>query len=57
MPSRPFIQKFDDNRDRVGVVTFGSNANIDVPLATGFKTNDQAKNVILSQTVPNSAVG
>jgi hypothetical protein len=50
-----FVEKFDNNRDRLGVVTFGSNANIDVPLATGFKTNDLAKNIILSQTVPNSA--
>ena len=50
-----FIEQFDNNRDRVGVVTFGTGANVDVPLATGFKTGDLAKNVILSQTVPNSA--
>jgi hypothetical protein len=50
-----FIEQFDNNRDRVGVITFGTNANIDVPLGTGFKTNDLAKNVIMSQTVPDGA--
>jgi hypothetical protein len=50
-----FIQKFDNNRDRVGVVTFGSAANVDFPLDHGFKTNDAAKNLILSQIVPDGA--
>ncbi len=50
-----FVEQFDNNRDRVGVVTFGTGGNIDVPLATGFKTGDLAKNAILAQTVPASA--
>ncbi|MCB1020809.1 MAG: VWA domain-containing protein [Acidobacteria bacterium] len=50
-----FVEKFDNNRDRVGVVTFGTGANVDVPLATGFKAGDLAKNAILAQTVPSSA--
>lgn len=50
-----FIQQFDNNRDRVGIVTFGTAANIDMPLNTGFKTGDAAKNMILSQSVPASA--
>jgi hypothetical protein len=50
-----FIEQFDNNRDRVGVVTFGTGGNVDIPLATGFKTGDLAKNMILSQTVPQSA--
>lgn len=50
-----FLEQFDNNRDRLGVVTFGSGANVDIPLATGFKTGDSAKNMILSQTVPQGA--
>ena len=50
-----FIEQFDNNRDRVGVVTFGSGANVDFPLGNGFKTNDAAKNLILAQTVPDGA--
>ncbi|MEZ5366635.1 MAG: VWA domain-containing protein [Bryobacterales bacterium] len=50
-----FIQKFDNNRDRVGLVTFGTGANVDYPLSTGFKTGNVIKNLIQMQTVPNSA--
>jgi hypothetical protein len=50
-----FIEQFDNNRDRVGVVTFGTSANVDFPLSNGFKTNDAAKNLIMSQVIPDSA--
>ena len=50
-----FIQKFDNNRDRLGLVTFGTNGNVDYPLSTGFKTNDVVEDLILDQTVPASA--
>jgi secreted protein with Ig-like and vWFA domain len=50
-----FIQKFDNNRDRVGLVTFGAAANVDYPLSTGFKTGNVMRNLILARTVPNSA--
>lgn len=50
-----FIQKFDNNRDRLGLVTFGTGANVDFPLGRGFKTNNAVKNIILSQQVPSSA--
>lgn len=50
-----FVEKFDNNRDRVGLVTFGTGANVDYPLSTGFKTANVVKNLILTQTVPNSA--
>lgn len=50
-----FIQQFDNNRDKVGIVTYGTGANVDLPLGTGFKTGGLATNLILSQTVPNSA--
>ncbi len=50
-----FIDQFDNNRDRVGIVTFGSGGNIDFALSSGFKTNDTAKNLILNQTVPTAA--
>ncbi len=33
-----FVDQFDDSRDQVGLVSFGSGANVDVPLGTGFKT-------------------
>ncbi|MCB1020810.1 MAG: VWA domain-containing protein [Acidobacteria bacterium] len=50
-----FIEQFDNNRDRVGLVTFGTGANVDYPLSSGFKTGNAAKNLILSQVVPDSA--
>lgn len=50
-----FIQKFDNNRDRLGLVTFGTGAHVDYPLGTGFKTGDAVKNIILNQQVPSSA--
>ena len=50
-----FVQKFDNNRDRVGLVTFGTGANVDYPLASGFKTGNAIKNKILAQQVPSSA--
>jgi hypothetical protein len=50
-----FVKKFDNNRDRVGLVTFGTGANVDYPLKTGFKTANVVMNLILAQTVPNSA--
>jgi hypothetical protein len=53
--AKRLIQKFDNNRDRVGLVTFGTAANVDYPLSTGFKTNDVVLNLIDAQTVPSSA--
>lgn len=50
-----FLDRFDNNRDKVGVVTFGTSANIDVPLNTGFKNGNVARNAIMNQTVPDSA--
>lgn len=50
-----FLEQFDNNRDRLGVVSFGSGANVDYPLGHGFKTNNTARNLILSQIVPSSA--
>lgn len=53
--ARRFVQKFDNNRDRVGLVTFGTGGNVDYPLSSGFKTNDAVVNLINTQTVPDSA--
>jgi hypothetical protein len=50
-----FIDQFDNNRDRLGIVSFGTSANVDFPLANGFKTNDAVKNLILTQVIPQSA--
>jgi hypothetical protein len=53
--ARSFILKFDNNRDRVGLVSFGTGANVDYPLSTGFKTSNIMLNLIFNQVVPNSA--
>ncbi|MCB1021928.1 MAG: VWA domain-containing protein [Acidobacteria bacterium] len=50
-----FLNKFDNNRDRVGLVTFGTGANVDYPLSSGFKTANVMQNLITAQTVPSSA--
>jgi hypothetical protein len=33
-----FVEQFDDTRDKVGLVTFGTGANVDVALETGFES-------------------
>ena len=48
-----FVEQFDDSRDRIGLVTFGSNAAVDVPLSTGTET--AVTSAIANQIVPNSA--
>ncbi len=53
--ARKFVQKFDNNRDRVGLVTFGTGGNVDYPLSSGFKTNNAVVNLINTQTVPTAA--
>ncbi len=53
--AKAFIEKFDNNRDRVGLVTFGTGANVDRPLGTGFKNSSIMMNLIFNQIVPNSA--
>ncbi|HEV3332387.1 MAG TPA: vWA domain-containing protein [Bryobacteraceae bacterium] len=34
-----FVNKFAETRDNVGLITFGTSSNVDVPMATVFKTN------------------
>ena len=48
-----FVDQFDDSRDRLGLVTFGSGANVDAPLATNFKAS--VTNAINTQVVARSA--
>lgn len=48
-----FVEQFDDSRDQVGLVSFGTGANVDVALGTGFET--PIINAINSQIVPYSA--
>jgi len=48
-----FVSQFDDDRDQVGLVTFGTNAQVDVAMATNFQTT--ITNAMNSQIVPNSA--
>lgn len=48
-----FVDQFDDSRDKVGLVSFGTGAKIDVPLGITFKT--AINSAIDSQVVPFSA--
>lgn len=48
-----FVEQFDDSRDKVGLVSFGSSANVDVPLGTNFET--PITNAVDSQVVAYSA--
>ena len=48
-----FTNQFDDARDKVGLVTFGTSANVDFAMGTNFQT--AITNAINSQVVPNSA--
>jgi hypothetical protein len=50
-----FLDQFDNDADRLAVVSFGSGGNIDFALNTGFKNGSAAANSILNQTVPNGA--
>ncbi len=41
--SKIFVDKFDENRDRVGVVSFGTNARVDLAPLGNFKASVKAK--------------
>jgi hypothetical protein len=48
-----FVEQFDDSRDRIGLVTFGTNAAVDVALNTGTET--AITSAIANQVVAESA--
>jgi hypothetical protein len=48
-----FVEQFDDSRDRLGLVTFGTSAAVDVPLNTG--TESAIASAITNQLVGSSA--
>ena len=48
-----FVEQFDDSRDRLGLVTFGTSAAVDVALNTGTET--AITSAIASQQVGSSA--
>ncbi|MBI1357363.1 MAG: VWA domain-containing protein [Acidobacteria bacterium] len=55
-----FLDFFDNNGDRVGLVSFGTGANVDVTLRSGFKDGNYAANQIAlmeSNGATNSALG
>lgn len=55
-----FLDFFDNNGDRVGLVSFGTGANVDVTLRSGFKDGNYAANEITkmeSNGATNSALG
>lgn len=55
-----FLDFFDNNGDRLGLVSFGSGANVDVSLRSGFKDGSYASNQIAlmnSDGGTNSAMG
>ena len=47
------MNQFDDSQNKVGLFTFGTSTQVNVPMATSFKT--KITNTIDSQIVPNSA--
>lgn len=58
--AKTFLGFFDNNGDRLGLVSFGSGANVDVPLGSGFKDGEFAANEITkmdSSGGTNSAMG
>jgi len=44
--SKTFLNFFDNNADRVGVMSFATTGNVNYPVATGFKTGNVAANAI-----------
>ena len=50
-----FLDQFDNTTDRLSIITYGSDAQVDLPLGTGFKTGDVGENLIRGQVVPTSA--
>jgi von Willebrand factor type A domain len=50
-----FLSQFDNTTDNLGIVTYGSSANVDLPIGTGFKTGNVGQNRIMNQVVPSSA--
>jgi hypothetical protein len=50
-----FLNQFDNTTDRLAIVTYGSSAQVDLPLGTGFKTGDVGENMIMGQSMPSSA--
>jgi len=51
-----FLDQFDNTTDKLGIVTFGTNARVDFGLNTGFKTGDVAENIIIGQDTPDNAL-
>jgi Mg-chelatase subunit ChlD len=55
-----FLSFFDNNGDRLGIVSYGSGARVDLPLNFGFKTDNVGANIINSMASTggtNSALG
>jgi hypothetical protein len=49
-----FLNQFDNNTDNLGIVSYGTNARVDLPIGTGFKTGQVGENIINGQLVPNN---
>jgi hypothetical protein len=47
-----FLNQFDNNTDNLGIVSYGTNARVDLPVGTGFKTGQVGENIINGQLVP-----
>jgi Flp pilus assembly protein TadG len=55
-----FVEQFDDSRDRMGLVTFGTSAAVDIPLDFGKKTaitSSIANQVVAASAATNSPQG
>jgi len=58
--SKAFLDYFDNNSDRLGLISFATSANVDYPIGPGFKTNNTTSNLIdsmQSKGGTNSALG
>lgn len=58
--SKAFLDYFDNNSDRLGLISFATSANVDYPIGAGFKNNNTTSNLIdsmQSKGGTNSALG
>lgn len=58
--SKAFLNYFDNNSDRLGLISFATSANVDYPINNGFKNGNATTNLInamQSKGGTNSALG
>ncbi len=43
---KTFVGFFDNNADRVGMISYATSSHVDYPISTGFKTNNAVENMV-----------